>query len=81
MMTLSLCCFAIIILIEIGAEPNGPPPATPGPPPGVHESAKSMPKADVKRTQQDDRAKRTHKGDHDDAKKRHAGEPVRLAES
>ena len=73
-MTLSLCCFAIIILIEIGAEPNGPPPATPGPAPGVHEFAKPLPKTGVKRTQQGDRAKRTQQGNHDDAKKRHTGE-------
>ena len=81
MMTLSLCCFAIIILIETGAEPNGPPPATPGPLPGVHRSGKSMPKAGVKRTQQDDSAKRTQKGDHDDAKKRHTGERCTTGES
>ena len=70
MMTLSLCCFAIIILIETGAEPNGPPPATPGLLSDNHKSVMAMPKAGVKRMRQDDGPKRTQKGDHDNAKKR-----------
>ena len=77
MMTLSLCCFAIIILIETGPQANGPPPATPGLLSDNHKSVKAMPKAGVKRMRQDDSPKRTQKGDHDNAKKPTLGSGVR----
>ena len=47
-MSLSLCCFAIIMLIEGGEEgPNGPPAATPGPATGGARFAEPISQAVV----------------------------------
>ena len=75
-MTLSFCCFAIIMLIEGDYEPKGPPPATPGR--AIHGSkpADQISKAGVANTglaAKTAGAKRTQQGDLDDDPKRHAG--------
>ena len=75
-MTLSFCCFAIIMLIEGDYGPKGPPPATPGGATHGSKPADQVSKAGVANTgpvAKTAGAKRTQQGDRDDATKRHAG--------
>ena len=75
-MTLSFCCFVIIMLIEGDDGPEGPPPATPGRAIHCSKPADQIPKAGVSNTgpaAKTPGAKRAQQGDRDDDLKRHAG--------
>ncbi len=81
-MTLSFCCFAIIMLIEGDDGPKGPPPATPGRATRGSKSAEQTSKAGVANTgpvAKTAGAKRTQQGDLDDDPKCHAGRRSMIA--